>query len=46
MEWNNGMEQWNGTMEWKMELNSEHTKWQLSRVTGTVQSSLKYLMYL
>ena len=33
---------WNGMMEWKMELNSEHTKLQLSRVTGTVQSSLKY----
>ena len=32
---------WNGTMEWKMESNSEHTKLQLSRVTGTVQSSLK-----
>ena len=32
---------WNGMMEWKMESNSEHTKLQLSRVTGTVQSSLK-----
>ena len=37
MEWNDGME---------MESNSEHTKLQLSHVTGTVQSSLKYLMYL
>ena len=33
-------------MEWKMELNSEHTKLQLSRVTGTAQSRLKYIMLL
>ena len=29
-----------------MELNSEHTKLQLSRVTGTAQFRQKYLMYL
>ena len=38
---------WNGTMEWKMEWNSEHTQLQLTleltRVSGTTQSRLMYL---
>ena len=37
---------WNGMMEWKMEWNSEHTQLQLTRVTGTAQSRLNYLVYL
>ena len=37
---------WNGTMDWKMEWNSEHTKLQLSHVTGSAQSRLSYLVYL
>ena len=41
-----GIEQWNGTMEWKMEWNSEHTQLQLTCVTGTAQSRLNYLVYL
>ena len=41
-----GMERWNGTMEWKMEWNNEHTKLQLTRVTGTAQSRSNYLVYL
>ena len=44
MEWNDGMERWNGTMEWKMERNSEHTQLQLTRVTRAAQSS--YQVYL
>ena len=28
-----GMEQWNGTMEWKMEWNTERTQLELTRVT-------------
>ena len=31
---------WNGTMEWKMEWNGEHTQLQLTRVTGAAQSRL------
>ena len=37
---------WNGMMEWKMEWNSEHAQLQLTRVTGTVQSRLNYLVYI
>ena len=37
---------WNGTMEWKMERNSEHTQLQQTSVTGTAQSKLNYLVYL
>ena len=37
---------WNGMMEWKMEWNGEHTQLQLTRVTGTAQSRLNYLVYL
>ena len=37
---------WNGTMEWKMEWNSERTQLQVTRVTGTAQSRLNYLVYL
>ena len=41
---------WNGTMEWndgmEKEWNSEHTRLQLTRVTGTAQSKLNYLVYL
>ena len=39
--WN---EIWNGTMEWKMESNSEHTQLQLNRVTGAAQSRLNCLV--
>ena len=38
-----GMERWIGTMEWKMEWNSEHAQLQL---TGTAQSRLNYFVYL
>ena len=31
-------------MEWKMEWNSEPTELQLTRVTGTTQSRLNYLL--
>ena len=37
---------WNGTMKWKMEWNNEHTKLQLTHVTGTAQSRSNYLVYL
>ena len=37
---------WNGTMEWKMEWNSECTQLRVTCVTGTAQSRLNYLMYL
>ena len=33
-------------MEWKMEWNSEHAQLQLTRVAGTAQCKLKYLVYL
>ena len=42
MEWNNGLEQWTGTMEW----NGECTQLQLTCVTGAAQSMLNYLVYL
>ena len=41
-----GMERWNGTMEWKMEWNSERTQLQVTRVTGAAQSRLNYLVNL
>ena len=31
-------------MEWKMEWNSEHTQLQVTRVTGTAQARLNYLV--
>ena len=34
----------NGSMEWKMELNSEHMKLQLTRVTGADHSRVNYLL--
>ena len=42
MEWNSGMEQWNGTVEW----NREGAQLQLTFVTGAAQSRLSYLLYL
>ena len=42
----NGMERWNGMMEWKMEWNSERTQLQVTRVTGAAKSRLNYLVYL
>ena len=46
VEWNSGMEQWNGIWNGTVEWSRKGAQLQLTFVTGAAQSRLSYLLHL